>query len=72
MGTWENMPRQIFGIDFSGARDAGRKIWVASGTVEYGTLLIGDCFSASGLPGSVVSRDQHLAAAHSINMDLTT
>ncbi len=31
-------PRRVYGVDFSGARDANRKIWIAIGQVN-GTLL---------------------------------
>ena len=33
----------IYGIDFSGAQDAGKKIWVAKGIVEWEARLIEDC-----------------------------
>ena len=42
----------IYGIDFSGAKDAGKKIWIAEGTIAKGTLLIQDCIGGNGLPGS--------------------
>ena len=34
---------QIYEIDFRGAQDAGKKIWVAKGIVEWEALLIEDC-----------------------------
>jgi hypothetical protein len=27
-------PHHIYGIDFSGAKDAGKRIWIAKGVVE--------------------------------------
>ena len=42
-------PQHIYGIVFSGAQDAGKKIWVAKGIVHGETLLIEDCFRARGL-----------------------
>ena len=39
-------PHYIYGIDFSGAQDAGKKIWIAKGIIEENTLLIEDCFKA--------------------------
>jgi len=32
--------RAIYGIDFSGAKDAGKKIWIAKGTPKGKGLLI--------------------------------
>ena len=43
---------RIYGIDFSGARDAGRKIWLAEGVVKTHSLLIEDCFGARNLQDS--------------------
>ena len=33
----------IYGIDFSGAQDAGKKIWIAKDIVKGETLLIENC-----------------------------
>ena len=38
--------QHIYGIDFSGAQDAGKKIWIAEGVVKTDSLLIEDCFKA--------------------------
>ena len=43
-------PQHIYGIDFSGAQDAGKKIWIAEGVVKTDSLLIEDCFRARDLP----------------------
>ena len=43
---------QIDGIDFSGAQDAGKKIWIAEGVVKTDLLLIEDCFGARDLQDS--------------------
>jgi hypothetical protein len=32
--------RRVYGVDFSGAKDAGNRIWIASGVVDEDTLLI--------------------------------
>lgn len=53
--------RRIYGIDFSGAKDAGKRIWIASGIVEQDGLLIEECYRAKDLPGSGKDRDQCLA-----------
>ncbi|MBW1702124.1 MAG: hypothetical protein JRJ50_08370 [Deltaproteobacteria bacterium] len=37
------LPHQIYDIDFSGAQDAGKKIWIAEGVVKTDSLLIEDC-----------------------------
>jgi hypothetical protein len=42
---------RILGIDFSGARDAGRKIWIAEGRRTDGPLKIDVCRPALELPG---------------------
>jgi hypothetical protein len=55
-------PRQVYGIDFSGAKDAGKKIWIASGIIDDDALRIEDCRRAEALPGSGRSRDRCLAA----------
>lgn len=41
----------IVGIDFSGAQDAGRHIWIAEGTVSSGELSILQCNRASDIFG---------------------
>lgn len=45
-------PQIIYGIDFSGAQDAGKKIWIAEGVVKGDSLLIEDCFRARDLQDS--------------------
>ncbi len=51
----------VLGIDFSGARDAGRRIWIASGALDdTGAPTIARCIPASELPGGAVDR----ATAH--------
>jgi hypothetical protein len=49
VGQTMRPPEHIYGIDFSGAKDAGKKIWVAKGIVHGETLLIEDCLRARGL-----------------------
>jgi len=48
---------RIIGIDFSGAMDAGRKIWIATCNIISGRLAFEDCFPAKDLPGSSSNRD---------------
>jgi len=45
-------PRRIFGIDFSGAQDAGKKIWITSGLSIKNGLFVEDCLKARDLPDS--------------------
>lgn len=54
--------RTIHGIDFSGAPDAGSKIWIASGHADGGTLVITACRRAATLPGSGRRRELALEA----------
>ena len=44
--------RVIYGIDFSGAQDAGNQIWIAKGIGHGKGLLITECRSASDLTNS--------------------
>ena len=53
---------RIFGIDFSGGMNAGRKIWIAVARVEGQTLLIEDCFRGEALPDSGRDRTRCLVA----------
>jgi len=45
-------PRRIFGIEFSGAQDAGKKIWVTSGLFVGDGLVVEDYLRARDLPNS--------------------
>jgi len=53
---------QVYGVDFSGARDAGKRIWLARGVAEGDRLRIEWCRRGDCLPGSEKSRDKCLAA----------
>lgn len=52
----------IYGIDFSGARDAGNKIWIAKGGSDGGELVIEECVRARDLPNSGKDIKASLAA----------
>jgi hypothetical protein len=52
----------IYGIDFSGAQDAGNKIWIAKGISDSVKLIIEDCFRARDLPMSGKDTKACLAA----------
>lgn len=53
---------RVHGVDFSGAKDAGRKVWVASGTLGGDVLRIEDCRPAEYLAGGGRDRASCLQA----------
>jgi hypothetical protein len=55
----------VHGIDFSGAQDAGRRIWIASGVTDGGRLAITECRPATELPGGGHGCDVALCALRS-------
>ena len=56
------LPSKVYGVDFSGAKKAGSKIWIASALIVRDVLKIEDCFQAKDLPGSSAERDACLQA----------
>jgi ribosomal protein S18 acetylase RimI-like enzyme len=54
--------RRVFGLDFSGANDAGRRIWLAEAEATGGGLVIRNCRPACELLGGGVDRASALAA----------
>jgi hypothetical protein len=52
IGDRPNTPPAIYGIDFSGAVDAGRKIWISLAMIKGGVLEIRNCFQGFSLPDS--------------------
>lgn len=57
----------VYGIDFSGARDAGGRIWIARCSITTGTLNLVDLVQAKSLPGSGRARGlSHKALAEFI------
>lgn len=57
-----NVLRRIVGIDFSGGSSAGRKIWLAEGTLRGERVEIDSLRRACDLPGSGPERDRAIAA----------
>lgn len=54
---------RILGVDFSGASDAGRKIWIAEGRLSgSGALELIQCFPALNLPGGGVQPELAIPA----------
>lgn len=56
------IPSKVCGIDFSGAKKAGNKIWIATAIIVENALQIEDCCQAKDLPNSATERDQCLRA----------
>lgn len=53
-------PSTVHGIDFSGGRSGGNSTWIASGTLDEGSLKIDECRTGSSLPGSSTQREPFL------------
>ena len=53
---------RVLGIDFSGARDAGLRTWIAIGRPSNGRLLVSRVMAAKQLASGGVDRDVSLAA----------
>jgi len=61
--------RQVIGVDFSAAADAGRRMWIAraeSPEDGAGPVMIRDCAAAEELPGSGRARDDAMAGVRSL------
>ena len=54
--------RTVCGVDFSGAQDAGKKIWIACGSILDNVIFISECFPAKDLPCSGQQRDKAISA----------
>ncbi|MCL0058450.1 DUF429 domain-containing protein [Dehalococcoidia bacterium] len=52
----------VHGVDFSGAADAGSKVWLATGAIVEGVLKLEHLCRVKDLHGSSTSRDQCLSA----------
>jgi len=64
-----NQPRRVYGVDFSGAAMAGRKIWIAKGVAGEHSLRLEACFQAQDLPGAGPRRAAALAALRQLIAD---
>jgi hypothetical protein len=53
---------RVAGVDFSGARNAGKLIWIARGFIIDHTFRLEECFPASDLPGSGADKGLALPA----------
>lgn len=52
------IPKYFYGIDWSGAKDAGRKIWIAGGRRVGSTVVLMELSRGAELPGSGVERSK--------------
>jgi len=58
--------RRIFGVDFSGAADTARRLWIAEGRIKHGRLSITDCAPIGRWAGQRAAR----AECHASFLDL--
>ncbi len=58
-----NIPNTILGVDFSGAQNAGEKIWIARAETVGGVLRIQSLQRACELPNGASEREAALSAA---------
>lgn len=56
------LPRRVHGVDFSGAQNAGKLIWVSSCVIDAGLLQVEACRPAAELPRSGRDLGRALAA----------
>lgn len=54
--------RHIYGVDFSGAKNAGQAMWIAGGVIEDGALRIEGCMATAALAHLGVGNDRIYAA----------
>lgn len=54
--------RTLYGVDFSGAADAGKYLWIAQGRSNQDHLTIESCFAVAEFPTASAERDAALAA----------
>ncbi|MBW2030983.1 MAG: hypothetical protein JRH06_14420 [Deltaproteobacteria bacterium] len=60
---------EIYGVDFSGARDAGERIWIAEAVIEAKALIVQNCFRAESLPGGGKEPEKCLPALRKFMTD---
>lgn len=53
---------RVAGVDFSGAQNAGKLIWITRGIIHDNRVRLEECFPAADLPGSGSGRDRALPA----------
>ncbi|MCD6569487.1 MAG: hypothetical protein J7L53_02165 [Deltaproteobacteria bacterium] len=54
--TWSK--KKVYGIDFSGAKDAPKKIWISEGAITGHRLRIENCWKLADLTAAGTDRDQ--------------
>jgi hypothetical protein len=55
-------PRRVFGVDFSGAQDAGNRIWICRAHPGGEGVRVESVDPLSALPGGAIARDEALRA----------
>ena len=60
---------QIIGVDFSGAKDAGKKIWISFARTERETLEIESCVRIADLPAGGRKRPEALKALRKVILE---
>ena len=58
----KNFPDRIYGVDFSGAANAAKRIWITHGVIKGDSLWIKDCQRAETMLGSVNDRNKCMEA----------
>lgn len=56
------LPSRILGMDFSGGKDAGKKLWISECRRKNDHLILERCYRGSELPGSGVPREKCMLA----------
>jgi hypothetical protein len=57
---------RVYGVDFSGAEDAGKHIWITEGIVEGNRLRVEKCYPARQLPGADAKRQTSMTALRNL------
>lgn len=65
------IPKHVYGVDFSGAKDAGRKVWIAAGIRDGTAFHLHSCQPAERLPHGSRRRDDCYAALRTLIADET-
>ena len=52
MSSFTLSRKVVYGVDFSGAQDAGKNIWISRGIIDENMLHIVACFKSEDLPAS--------------------
>jgi hypothetical protein len=67
--VWGSVRSRVYGVDFSGAADAGARLWVARLAIAGGVAHVEWCGPALALPGGGRDRARALAALRALIAD---